>query len=117
MDLFNQPAISENQVFYNSHGAENNSHSEAIYEKQAKRLSRNTRIILQCLIDGRKLSGRDCINGITCSTGEFAQMIEFRKRFDEIKRAGIVLGESKNESGCKTWWLGLGEILKARQLL
>jgi hypothetical protein len=109
IDLFNQP-------FYESHGRENSKHSEEIYEAQAVRLSKNTRAILDFLLSGQKLSGADLTTGILTSYG-YIKMLEYRKRIDEIKRAGIILQEEKAKNGCKTWWLHATEFEKAKQLL
>jgi hypothetical protein len=102
---------------YNNHGAENSKHCEEIYEAQAIRLSRNTRIMLQCLIDGQKLNGVMCMQGIMSSDGESAVMIEFRKRKQEIIKAGVGLIEQTASNGCKTWQLDLNYIDKAKELL
>jgi len=111
-DLFNQP-------FYNAHGPENNSHSERIYEKQSKRLCKNAHIILQCLIDGQELSGTQLVSYGAKPFGAQnpKRMIEYRKRFNEIKTAGIALNERTVENGCKVWSLPESEKEKAIRLL
>lgn len=110
IDLFNQP-------FYESHGRENSKHSEEIYEAQAVRLSRNTRIILICLTEGQEITGLKCMQGLRTNAGETAVMIEFRKRLMEIRSAGITLNDKIGSSGCKTWTLPESEFEKAKQLL
>ena len=105
------------QRVYNTRGGENNSHSEAIYEKQSKRLCRNSRIILECLISGQVLNGIKCAQGITTAKGEHAIMIEFRKRKQEIIKAGINVMESVGENGVKDIWLDAEGKEKAIQLL
>lgn len=102
--------------FASNHGRENNSHSEQIFVDQEKRLSRNTRIILECLLDGQRISGRDCINGITTSKGETASMNEYRKRMDELKRSGVNLSYESDKSGNKTWFLEPSEIERLKNV-
>ena len=113
--LFEQTPLTD--VFYEKHGGENSAHSEAIYEKQHKRLSRNTRIMLQCMIEGQVLNGIKCMQGITTLSGESATMIEYRKRKQEIIKAGVNVSESVGENGVKDFWLGEDEREKAKQLL
>jgi len=106
-DLFSQPP----PIFYESHGAENNSASEATFEENAARLNRNANVILLLMKQGKRVSGLDCINGLLYN-GEKVYMTEYRKRFDEIKRAirsGAIVGwelcEEKGPKGSKIWSL------------
>lgn len=106
-------------LFYNTRGPENNSHSEAIYESQAKRLNENARIILQCLIEGQELSGHHLVYYGAKPKGadKPKQMIEYRRRMLDIKRAGIEMEEKIDSNGCKTWWMNDDQKEKAAKLL
>ena len=106
-------------LFSQVHGVENNSTSQDIYNNQSKRLSENTRIILQCLIEGQELSGHHLVyyGAKPLNAEKPKQMIEYRRRMLDIKRAGIELNEVTDSNGCKTWSLPESEKEKAREVL
>jgi hypothetical protein len=78
------------------HTRENNAGSEAILLKQYKRLNNNCKLIYDALMRGERLTGRDIIN---------MGMLEYRKRIDELKRAGIEIKEQTLKGGAKQWWI------------
>ena len=97
LDIFDSPQI---------HGYENNKHSEEIYVEQMKRLSNNSRCILKCLLEGQRISGMDCINGIKSKDmDEPIRMLEYRKRIQEIIRSGVNVEYESASNGCKTWFI------------
>lgn len=100
MDLFSQPPLEF------PHSRENNSHSEEIYIEQMERLNNNSKVILKCLLEGQRLSGIDCNTGIKSKDMDAPiRMSEYRKRFQEIIKAGYPVETEKGVNGCKTWFI------------
>ena len=88
-----QTEIDWNQV---THTRENNSHSESILFDQYERLNHNCRIIYDALKRGERLTGRDIVN---------MGMLEYRKRIDDLRKAGVVIQEKTLKGGSKQWWI------------
>lgn len=79
-----------------THTKENNSHSEGILFDQYERLNKNCKKIYDALKRGERLTGRDIVN---------MGMMEYRKRIDDLRKAGVVIQERVLSKGCKEWWL------------
>lgn len=79
------------------HLKENKRSNEVILNGCRVRLANNCRLIYNDLMRGDVLSGRL----IVARTG----MLEYRKRINELKDAGLPIQERTTASGAKEWWL------------
>jgi hypothetical protein len=79
-----------------THVRENNPHSEAILKEATPRLNNNCKLIYEALKRGERLTGRDIIN---------MGMLEYRKRIDDLRKAGVVIQETTLKGGAKQWYL------------
>ena len=100
-DLFDTPIYG---AF--SHVHENGAANKAIYKANKPRLTRNSRILYNLLIDGHKLTGIDCVMGVKYYN-EVVRMTEYRRRFGEVKETlqyyGFDLTVRTLEKGCHEW--------------
>lgn len=79
------------------HTRENNSHSEQILFDQYERLSNNCKKVYNALKSGGKWTGRKMIFELN--------ILEYRKRIDELRKAGLEIKENVLKNGAKEWWL------------
>lgn len=107
-DLFSQPDFTRERF---THDCENKPANLEIYNKNRSRLSTNCRIMLQAMLEGQRLTGLKCMQGIKTSDRTAPKIIcEYRKRIQEIntelKLHGLpVLSEQILEGGFKEWWI------------
>ena len=79
------------------HKKENNSHSEAILFDQYERLSRNCKVLYDALKRGERLTGAIVVTQYG--------MLEYRRRFADLRAAGIEIKERLLPGGVKEWWV------------
>lgn len=76
---------------------QNNRESEEILLMCAKRLSKNCQTILEALKRGERLTGNIIV--------EKYKIMEYRRRFKDLKDAGYKIDYEIGSNGCKTWYL------------
>ena len=81
-----------------THLYENNKESQEILEQERPRLNRVCLQIWKLLDEGHRLSGRDVIMKLG--------VVEYRKRFDELEKAGypVVSEKIPGGKGAKVWY-------------
>ena len=79
------------------HTQENNRHSEQILEDNLPRLNRNCKVILDALQRGERLTGAIVISKYG--------MLEYRRRFADLRGKGIQIKETMLKGGVKEWYL------------
>ena len=104
-----------------SHVRENLPANKEIYVKQKKRLTRNARIIFACMLEGQRITGLQCAQGIICNGMEQRKsIVEYRKRFQEIdielRKVGFELVEVLLENGCKQKYISPSDLNMVREL-
>jgi hypothetical protein len=80
-----------------THTAENNRHSEQILYDNYDRLNKNCKILCDALYRGERLTG------ITVVTKY--GMIEYRRRFADLKAAGVPVKDATIKGGAKEWFI------------
>ena len=89
-----------------THYQENSRENLHSYQQQKKRLNQNSEILLKCLQEGQRLTGLDVMRGVRHSgMTEVRVMTEFRKRFQEILKAGYPVKTERHSNGSKTWYM------------
>lgn len=80
------------------HTKENNRFSEGILEAQYERLANNCRVLYDALLRNEKLTGLIVIQRYG--------MIEYRRRFADLRQAGMDIKENTLKGGVKCWYIG-----------
>jgi hypothetical protein len=79
------------------HHKENNRHSEMILEENYERLNKNCKVLYDALMRGERLTGADVVTRY--------DMMEYRRRFKDLKDAGVPIQTEKLPGGSKVWFI------------
>lgn len=79
------------------HTRENNRHSEGILEANYERLNNNCKILLDALKRGERLTGFIVVSKYN--------MMEYRRRFADLRAAGIAVKSEVLKGGFKEYFL------------
>ena len=80
------------------HSKENNRYSQGVLENEYTRLNKNCKILYDALKRGEKLTGMLVVQRYN--------MLEYRRRFKDLKDAGIDIKENTLKGGIKVWYIG-----------
>ena len=80
-----------------THTKENNRHSEQILDDNYERLNKNCKILYDALQRGERLTGAVVVTQYG--------MMEYRRRFADLKAAGVPVKDATIKGGAKEWFI------------